>query len=400
MNFNFSHNEHAQTNSSRFFSRRGLRQLFSALVLSVLCLAAAFSAGCAAPGTGGNSAENSVPSGNPGSDSANTDSGNSNSAPQTAPISISSFKLNTIVTIRIYDSTDESLLTGALAVCDKYENLLSRTIETSEIYGLNHADGRPYPISADTAALIDTGLSYCRMTDGAFDITIAPLAALWNFSSSEHIVPDTEQIEAAASLTDWKGLTLSKDVSGQNYASLEQAGAGVDLGAIAKGYVADQIKDYLLENGVASALIDLGGNMLALGSKPDGTPFRIGIQKPFEERNELCLILDIDDRSVVSSGIYERCFTDPETGIFYHHILDPNTGYPYRNSLLQVSIISSRSVDGDALSTSCFALGLEKGMELVNSLEDVHAIFITDDYAIHYSDNFPEEYNAQPVSTE
>lgn len=163
---------------------------------------------------------------------------------------------------------------------------------------------------------------------------------------------------------------------------------GLDLGAIAKGYIADKIKEFLMEKGVKSAIINLGGNVLCIGGKPDKAPFNIGIQKPFADRKETIAVMELSDKSIVSSGIYERFFE--RDGNFYHHILNPKTGYPYDNSLVAVTIISDKSVDGDGLSTSCFALGLEEGMKLINSIENVHAVFITDDYKPHFSDGFEE----------
>lgn len=180
-----------------------------------------------------------------------------------------------------------------------------------------------------------------------------------------------------------------------NLLTFAKEGMGLDLGAIAKGYIADRIKDYLLEQGVKSATINLGGNVLCVGEKPEGTPFKIGIQKPFSDRSETIAVMNISDKSVVSSGIYERYFE--KDGKIYHHILNPATGYPYDNHLVSVTIISDKSVDGDGLSTSCFALGLDKGMELINSLPDVQAVFITDDYELHYSDGFEEEISMADV---
>ena len=162
----------------------------------------------------------------------------------------------------------------------------------------------------------------------------------------------------------------------------------IDLGAIAKGYIADRIKDYLTEQGVKSAIINLGGNVVCVGEKTDGKPFKIGLQKPFADRTETVAALDINDLSVVSSGVYERHFI--QDGVNYHHILDPHTGYPYENGLTQVTIISKLSVDGDGLSTSCFALGLENGMKLADSLDGVYAVFITEDGELHYSEGAQE----------
>ena len=145
-----------------------------------------------------------------------------------------------------------------------------------------------------------------------------------------------------------------------------------------------------------SAIIDLGGNILCVGSRPGGDPFRIGLQRPFASRSETVATVEITDKSVVSSGIYERYFE--EDGVLYHHILNPETGYPYDNGLVSVTIISDESVDGDGLSTSCFALGLEKGMELINSLPDVQAVFITEDRELHFSEGFEEELTVEMVN--
>ena len=164
---------------------------------------------------------------------------------------------------------------------------------------------------------------------------------------------------------------------------------GINLGAIAKGYIADRIKDYLLEEGVESAIIDLGGNILCVGQRPDGTPFRIGIQKPFADRSETEAVMEISDKSVVSSGIYERYLSRTASVITISWILPQDI--PMTTIWFLFTIISNKSVDGDGLSTTCFALGLEKGLDLVNSLPDVQAVFITDDYQLHYSENFDKE---------
>ena len=136
-------------------------------------------------------------------------------------------------------------------------------------------------------------------------------------------------------------------------------------------------------------IINLGGNVLCIGGKPDGSSFKIGIQKPFADRSETIAVMDIKDKSVVSSGVYERCFE--QNGTLYHHLLNPRTGYPYDNGLIAVTIISDNSVDGDALSTTCFALGLEDGMKLAESLDNVQAFFVTSDYKIHYTKDFQNE---------
>ena len=306
---------------------------------------------------------------------------------ESEPISKTDYMLNTVVSVTIYDSQDESLLDEALEICQKYENLVSPTLKTSEIYRLNHGelpeeDGF-YQLSSETADLIARGLEYCELSDGAFDIAIEPVSSLWDFTSGEAVIPSQEDIQAALPLVDYRDVVLEGTKIHFN-----KEGMGINLGAIAKGYIADKMKEYLQDQGVESAIIDLGGNILCIGERTDGAPFRVGIRKPFADRSETAAIMEISDKSVVSSGVYERFFE--KDGVLYHHILNPETGYPYENSLISVTIISDKSTDGDGLSTTCFALGLEKGMELINSLSDVQAVFITDDYQLHYSENFQD----------
>lgn len=328
------------------------------------------------------------------------------------PISISSIKLNTAVQITIYDSQDKALLDDCLALCDKYELVFSRTNEKSELYKLNHrkdtsdkdpnADGQttPYPVSGtadtwhiseDLASLLSQGLSITRESDGAFDIAIAPLTSLWDFTAEDPKVPDDAAIQKALPLCSSDGVTID----GQDI-TLPSDDIQFDVGAIAKGYIADRMKDLLVKKGVKSAIINLGGNVLCIGSKPDGTPFKVGIQKPFADRNETEAVMDITGKSVVSSGIYERCFK--QGGKLYHHILNPQTGYPYDNGLISVTIISDQSVDGDALSTTCFALGLEDGLKFAEK-KGVQAVFITEDYELHYTDGFQDEINVTDVES-
>lgn len=305
--------------------------------------------------------------------------GESNDANQT-PITKSSIKLNTAITITLYDSNDMSIIDAAFDLCDEYEELLSRTIKSSEIAQLNESGTVPYELSETTADLIKKGLEYGEISKGYFDITIEPLTSLWNFGTNTKR-PSDEEIRSAVEHVNYKDLILENQTI-----TFKEEGMGIDLGAIAKGYIADRIKDLLLEKGVKSAMINLGGNVLCVGSKPDGSPFNIGIQKPFADRQETIAVMQLSDVSIVSSGIYERYFVEDD--VTYHHILNPETGLPIDNNLISVTIISPYSVDGDALSTSAFALGLEEGMELINSIEDTYAIFITDDYELHYSDGF------------
>lgn len=287
---------------------------------------------------------------------------------------------DTVVQIEVWGA-DQDMIEHCRKMCETYEQMLSATIETSEISKINNADGEPVSVSDDTAELIEKGIEYGEISGGLFDITIAPASGLWNFTDNEDkTLPDPDELAEAVSHIDYRCVHVDG-----NTVVLTDPEAQIDLGGIAKGYIADRLKEYLEGEGIEHALIDLGGNMLALGGRYDGTDFRIGLQKPFAETGTAMAALSINDQSVVTSGDYERYFE--KDGVIYHHILDPATGYPVQNDLDQVTIISDRSVDGDALSTTCFAMGLEDGLELIRSLDGVEAIFVTKDGEIHTSSN-------------
>ncbi len=299
------------------------------------------------------------------------------SASSTEKQSVTGLYFDTVIQIDTW-GTDSSILDECLELCEKYENKFSNTIETSEISQINHANGQPVTVSDDTIELLQKGIAYGELTNGKFDITISSVSDLWSFTDNpDKLIPNEEIIQEALTHVDYKNIQIKG-----NTVTLTDPDTKIDLGGIAKGYIADKLKEYLTESGVEHALINLGGNSLAVGSKYDGSAFRIGIQKPFDQQGSAISVLEIRDQSVVSSGVYERYFEKDE--IIYHHILDTNTGYPIRNNLLQVTIVSDISVDGDALSTSCYALGLEDGSELIKQLDGVEAYFITDDYEIHH----------------
>ena len=325
--------------------------------------------------------------------SAQTKSEENTAADSQEPISATAIKLNTAVTVTIYDSNDKNLLTECMNLCDKYEKIFSRTASDSELYQLNHRELAPvertentYQVSDDLAELVSEGLDYSELSKEAFDIAIEPLTSLWDFTAKDPQVPEDSLIQAALPKCDYHNISVDKD---KNEITLKTDDTAIELGAIAKGYIADRLKDYLVSQNVKSAIINLGGNVLCIGEKPDNSAFKIGIQKPFADRSETIAVMDIKDKSVVSSGIYERCFE--QNGTLYHHLLNPETGYPYDNGLIAVTIISDKSVDGDALSTTCFALGLEDGMKLAESLDDVQAFFVTSDYEIHYTKDFQKK---------
>lgn len=295
--------------------------------------------------------------------------------PTNEPISKSGFYFDTMIQITIYDSKDYSLIDTCFSYCEKFENLVSRTVEGSDISRINNASGEPVKVSDTTIELLKTAIYYGDLTNGAFDITVAPLTVLWDFKNNPGAIPDGNKIASALSHVNYKNILIDG-----NTVTLTDPQASIDLGGIAKGYMADRLKSYLENEGVKSALINLGGNILTIGSKPDDSPFHIGIQKPFDEKNATIASVSVSDSSVVTSGSYERYFK--ANNQIYHHILDTKTGYPCDNNLSSVTILSKESLTGDILSTACFALGAEEGMKLVHSLDDTEAIFITNDHQI------------------
>lgn len=301
-----------------------------------------------------------------------------------AVISDTGFFFDTVVKITVCGTKDTTILKDCFQEMAMYESLLSRTLEGSDIWNINHSNGEPVEVSEVTADLLNLALYYSELSEGVFDPTIASVVSLWNFTDNPtRTLPDASELTDALSHVDYRKIRING-----NTVTLEDPDASIDLGGIAKGYIADQLKAFLINKGVTGALINLGGNNLAVGTKPDNQLWKIGIQKPFGGTSDLVSTLAIDGKSVVTSGVYERYFE--RDGEIYHHILDTGTGYPVQNNLHSVTILSDFSGDGDALSTICFALGLERGLELIESVPGAEAMFITEDETIYKSSGFPE----------
>lgn len=194
-------------------------------------------------------------------------------------------------------------------------------------------------------------------------------------------IPSQKDIDECLKLVNYKNILIDR-----NNIKLRKKGMSIDLGGIAKGYIANKIKEYLISEGVNSGIINLGGNVLCIGKKENGESFKVGIQKPFSERGEVLGVLEICDKSVVSSGIYERFFKKDNK--VYHHIINPKNGKPFENDLVQVTIISDDSMDGDALSTIALSFGEKEGMNLINSIDGVEGIFINKNGNIRFTKNF------------
>ena len=314
----------------------------------------------------------------------------------TEPISRTGFYFDTVIQITLYDTEDGAILDGCFALAEKYETLFSATKEGSDVWSINHGNGKPVTVSEETFSLLVTAVDYANTTEGRIDPTIRPVSELWNFRSEEKAqVPKDTAVKEALSHVSYDTILFGVSPSEEtgepvyNTVTLQDPKAAIDLGFIAKGYIADKMKEYLLSQGVESACISLGGNVLVIGEKPDGSPFRIGIQEPFAPEGTPLETVEVRDTSVVTSGIYERYFYEGDT--LYHHILDTSTGYPVDNELVSVTIICESSTKADAFSTSCLCMGLEEGRQYLDR-ENVAYLLITKDGTQYRSENFPGSF--------
>ena len=304
----------------------------------------------------------------------------------TAPESQSKLLLGTSCKITIYDNpTDEAFLQSFERI-QEIENEMSIRISTSELSKINDNAGiKPVVVSDDTFDVIKEALAIASLSNGAFDPTVGPLVSAWNIGSDGARVPPQEEIDSLLPLVGYDMVTLNEN---DKSVYLENEGMMLDLGGIAKGYAADEVAKILASHDVNNAIINLGGNVLTVGTRVDGSKWRIGVQNPELERGGYVMVAHLEDQALVTSGPYERYLE--VDGVIYHHILDTNTGYPVVTNLTSASIIADNSFISDALSTAVYSLGLEKGMALIDSIDGIEALFIDDDKNIYTSKGFEE----------
>lgn len=311
-------------------------------------------------------------------------------AKPSGPISKSEYMMDTIISLKVYDSSDEKILNKAIERLREIENRMSATKEDSDISLINKNAGiGPVQVHDDVYYVLEVAKYYATISGGAYEPTIGPLVELWNVNDEERerdSIPSKEEIVKALDLVDYNDLELMED----NYVYLKRKGMKLDLGGIVKGYAADEVKRILRENGVGSAIIDLGGNIYVVGDKGEGAPWRIGVTNPFEPSGRFTGLLEITDSSIITSGDYERYFIYEDER--YHHILDSVTGYPSDSGVAGVSIVSEKGIDGDVLSTTLFVLGVDSGLELISQLEGIEVIFITKNKEVIISDGLKEKF--------
>ncbi|MDO5112460.1 MAG: FAD:protein FMN transferase [Clostridia bacterium] len=293
------------------------------------------------------------------------------------PESATTFCADTVVTITAFDATAEQLR-ALLAACAGYDAVFSKTVEGSDVWRINHADGAPVKVDAAVIEALQTAQRVAALSGGAFDVTVAPASALWDFTGGTALLPDAAALSAAMQRVDYTRICIEGD------AVTLPAGMQIDLGGVAKGYIADETIRLCRESGVAHAILNMGGNVAVAGAKPDGSGWRVGIQDPADPYGKSALTLETDHGSVVTSGIYNRGFE--LDGVRYHHILDTKSGYPVQNELASVTILSDDGALADALSTACMAMGLQKGMAMLDAVPEAEGIFILRDGTIHHTD--------------
>ena len=291
-------------------------------------------------------------------------------------------------TMTVYPGEFEELINGGEIIDQdsKSAAMLRAAAETltSGIVAINRQAGlEPVKVRADLLEVLEKALHYAELSDGAFDPTVGPLVQLWGIGTDAQCIPGDEEIAAALELVNWRDVVIDRKAG---TVFLRRQGMALDLGAIAKGYAGDEALRIAREAKVKRAVFDLGGNIVTLGWRIRGKkgkepqPWRIGIQNPLSDRGTYMGVLSVHDTSVVTSGVYERFFESG--GKRYHHILSTANGYPVDNGLLSVTIVTESSTAADALSTTVFALGFERGKALVDSMPNTEAIFIFDDRGV------------------
>ncbi|HEL2057673.1 TPA: FAD:protein FMN transferase [Streptococcus suis] len=309
-------------------------------------------------------------------------------AVEKTPLTRSESLLHTVVQLSIYHSGQEETMDQAIAYIKEMEELLSTNIEGSDIYRINQAAGKEaVKVDERTFEIIEKAVEMSRASQGLFDISIGAVTNLWQIGSDQARKPEQAEIDAALAHIDYTAIKLDKE---KQTVFLEEDMA-LELGAISKGYIADQVQELFASKRITTAVINLGGNVVVMGTSPNSDQgWNVGVQDPDEIRGATVGSVRVTDGSVVTSGIYERYLE--VDGVRYHHILNPQTGYPVENSISGVTVFSETSVEGDALSTSLFLMGIEEGLAFVNALDGVEAVFIDKEHGVYLSDGLTDRF--------
>lgn len=296
------------------------------------------------------------------------------------------FAMDTVMLLTVYGDQAQQGLDQAEQTIQKLEKLWSATDENSEIWALNHSGGNWVELSEDTQEILSRGLELCALTDGELDLTAYSAVQAWGFPTGAYRVPDEAELEQLVGTIDYTQVELD-----DNQARLPED-MSLDLGAVAKGRLGEVLSQDLKELGVTSALLELGGNIQTVGTKPDGSRWRVGIQDPNSQEGGYLAIVEVADQAVVTSGDYQRYFE--QDGQTYCHIMDPATAAPADSGVDSVSIVGSDGTVCDALSTALFVMGEEKGAQFWKDHPelDFEAIFVSQDGTIAVTEGLEEHF--------
>ena len=292
------------------------------------------------------------------------------------------FAMDTFMNMKAYGQNADIALSEAEKRILQLEEELSVTNESSDIWKIDHSDGKSVEVSDDTAIIINKAIEMGGRTGGALDITLYPVLKEWGFTTGDHKVPDEKTLKRLLENVDYSKVNIDGDT-----VSLPED-VEIDLGALAKGYTGDEIMKSMADNGISSAIVSLGGNVQALGTKPDGSNWKVAVRDPFAPDTDMCII-EISDKAVITSGNYERYFT-ADDGSVYWHILDPADGYPADNGLVSVTVIGDCGLDCDALSTALFVAGYDGARKLLKSDPSFDLILVSDDHRIYYTEGIAD----------
>lgn len=295
--------------------------------------------------------------------------------------------LGTTCTITAYGENSKNAIKLSIKRLTTIHNKFSVFNRNSEISKINLSKDLEIKVSCDMLYLIKKSNEYSVVTRGCFDITMQPLVRLWSIGKKDFKVPSKEEIDFIKRNIGYANIKLNEEKS---FITKENTFYEISFAAIAKGFATDELRKILIQSNVENAVINLGGNIFVMGRKVDGSSWRVGIQNPFEKTGEYVGYLNLMDKSVVSSGSYERFSI--QNGVRYSHIINPIDGYPIQNNLSSISIISNESIDGDGLSTGLYILGWKKALEIVEELEGIECICVLDNKEIHMSSNLKGKF--------
>ncbi|MHC1685248.1 MAG: FAD:protein FMN transferase [Clostridiaceae bacterium] len=299
------------------------------------------------------------------------------------------YVLGTVIQLRAIGEKSKEAIEQSIIRLFQIDDKMSVFKEDSEVSAINKNAGiSPSKISEDSYFVIKKAVEYANLSHGAFEPTIRPLVKLYGFGSKNPRIPSSEEINEALNLVSYKDVILDDE---NKSVMLKKKGQSLDLGAIAKGYAADEVKRIFEKNDVKSGMINLGGNIYAHGKKQDNSLWNVGIQDPLGNTGQYIGVISVCDKSVVTSGNYERYFE--VDGKRYHHIINPKTGYPCENKIISTTIVSDHSVDGDGLTTCGYIMGLESGFDLIENTQGVDAIFITSDKKVYITSGIRNKVN-------